>query len=166
MPTGKGKGFLCGVSREAVCLLALMSLSVALGLAQLPTATILGTVRDSTGAVIPGVNITVRNVETGSIRTTTSGANGSYRLVALTVGSYEVRAEQPGFQAEVRSGLTLAVDQEAVVNFALQVGAVEQTVEVTAEAPVVNTTSGSLGDCKSTRLNSSHFVPSRMPSSA
>lgn len=146
MPTGKGKGFLCGVSRKAASLLVLMSLSVALGLAQLPTATVLGTVRDSTGAVIPGVNVTVRNTETGTTRTTTSGANGSYRLVALTVGSYEVRVEQPGFQAEVRSGLTLVVDQEAVVNFALKVGQIEQTVEVTAEAPVVNTTSGSLGD--------------------
>ena len=146
MPIGKDKAFLRGMSRKAACLLALAGLSVALGLAQLPTATILGTVRDSTGAVVPGVTVTVRNTGTGATRTATTGANGAYRLVALPVGAYEVRAEQPGFQAEVRSGLTLAVDQEAVVNFALQVGQVEQTVEVTAEAPVVNTTSGSLGD--------------------
>src|SRR5262249_27402578 len=59
--------------------------------------------------------------------------------------SYEVKAEQSGFKSEVRSGLTLAVSQEAVLNFTLELGAIEQTVSVTAEAPLVNTTSGSLG---------------------
>jgi len=133
-------------SQIVFSLLVLLGIGAFSSFAQLPTATILGTVRDSTGAVIPGVNVTVRNIETGATRTTTSAANGSYRVVALAVGTYEVRAEQPGFRAEERSGLTLAVDQEAVVNFSLQVGQVEQTVEVTAEAPVVNTTSGTLGD--------------------
>ncbi|MGH9784139.1 MAG: carboxypeptidase-like regulatory domain-containing protein, partial [Terriglobia bacterium] len=114
-------------------------------IAQLPTATILGTVRDSTGAVIPAATVTVRNTETGLTRTGQSGADGSYRLAALPVGPYEVRAEQAGFRAEVRSGVTLTVGQEAVLNFALQVGAIEQTVEVTGEAPLVNTTSGMLG---------------------
>ncbi|OFW28653.1 MAG: hypothetical protein A3J28_09190, partial [Acidobacteria bacterium RIFCSPLOWO2_12_FULL_60_22] len=113
--------------------------------AQLPTATILGVVRDPSGAVMPEVNLTARNVETGQTRKTVAGADGSYRFAGLPVGSYEVRVEHPGFQSEVRSGLTLAVAQEAVVNFTLQVGAVEQTVAVTAEAPLVNTTSGSLG---------------------
>ena len=61
------------------------------------------------------------------------------------MGGYEIRVEQAGFQTEVRSGVTLSVSQEAVVNFTLTVGAIEQTVAVTAEAPLVNTTSGSLG---------------------
>src|SRR5207237_8461206 len=74
-----------------------------------------------------------------------SGEDGSYRLSALPVGGYEVRVELPGFRSEVRSGLTLTVSQEAVVNFTLQPGAVEQTVVVTEEAPLVNTTSGALG---------------------
>ncbi|MBI2815587.1 MAG: TonB-dependent receptor [Acidobacteria bacterium] len=113
--------------------------------AQLPTATILGTVKDSSGAVVAGAPLTARNTETGQTRTTATAADGSYRLAALPVGSYEIRVEQAGFQREVRSGLTLTVGQEAVVNFTLQVGAVEQTVAVTAEAPLVNTTSGSLG---------------------
>src|SRR5262249_49808101 len=113
--------------------------------AQLPTATILGTVRDTTGAVVPSAALSVRNTETGIVRTGSSGTDGSYRFSALPVGSYEIRIESAGFQSEVRSGLTLTVGQEAVVNVALQVGAIEQTVEVTAEAPLVNTTSGSLG---------------------
>ncbi len=113
--------------------------------AQLPTATILGVIRDSSRAVVPGVNITARNIDTGQIRSLVSGADGSYRFSALSVGNYEVRSEHPGFQTAIRSGLTLAVGDEAVVNFTLQIGAVEQTVSVTAEAPLVNTTSGTLG---------------------
>ena len=114
-------------------------------LAQLPTATILGVVKDSTGAVIPGVSLTARSVETGLSRNGVSAADGSYRFSALPLGSYEIRVEHPGFQSEVRSGLTLTVGQEAVVNITLQVGQVQETVSVSAEASLVNTTSGSLG---------------------
>src|SRR5882672_10945949 len=99
-----------------------------LAMSQLPTATILGTVKDSTGAVIPGAAITAKNVETGLTRTGVSAEDGSYRFSALPVGSYEVRVELPGFRTGVRSGLTLAVSEEAVVNFALQAGAIDQTV--------------------------------------
>ena len=120
-------------------------LAASLAPAQLPTATVLGVVRDATGAVVPGVNLTARSTETGQTRTAVSAGDGSFRFPALPVGNYEVRVEQSGFQTAVRSGLTLAVAQEAVVNFALEVGAVTQTVEVTGEAPLVNTTSGSVG---------------------
>src|SRR5947199_6667087 len=116
-----------------------------LAMSQLPTATILGAVKDSTSAVIPGAAITAKNVETGLTRTGVSAEDGSYRLSALPVGAYEVRVELPGFRTELRSGLTLTVSQEAVVNFTLQPGAVEQTVVVTEDAPLVNTTSGALG---------------------
>src|SRR2546426_9403149 len=116
-----------------------------LAMSQLPTATILGAVKDSTGAVLPGASITAKNLETGLTRAAVGAEDGSYRLSALPVGAYEVRVELPGFRTEVRSGLTLTVSQEAVVNFTLQPGALEQTVVVTEEAPLVNTTSGSLG---------------------
>ncbi|MBZ5659655.1 MAG: TonB-dependent receptor [Acidobacteriia bacterium] len=114
-------------------------------MAQMPTATILGIVTDSTGATVPEAKLTARNIETGQTRTATSAADGSYRFSALPVGKYEVRAEKNGFQTNVRSGLTLDVAQEAVVNFALQVGSMVQEVVVSSEAPLVNTTSGSLG---------------------
>ena len=113
--------------------------------AQLPTATILGVVKDSSGAVVPDVALTARNVDTGQTRNTSTDANGAYRFSAMPVGNYEVRAEKAGFNASVQSGLTLTVSQEAVVNITLQVGSAAQTVSVTAEAPLVNTTSGSLG---------------------
>lgn len=123
----------------------LLILLVGTGQAQIPTATILGVVRDASGAVVPQANLTARNTGTGQTRTTVSGADGAYRFSALPVGSYEVAVEHAGFQSALRSGLTLTVGREAIVNFSLQVGAVEQRVEVTAEAPLVDTTSGSLG---------------------
>ena len=138
---------LIGIPRHLVrftVLLVLLGASVALR-AQLPTATVLGAVKDSSGAVVPGATVTARNVDTGQTRAGVTGADGSYRFPALAVGSYEIHVEQAGFRAEVRRGLTLTVAQEAVVNFTLQVGNIEQTVAVTAEAPLVNTTSGSLG---------------------
>src|SRR5437773_4287681 len=135
-----------------------------LAISQLPTATILGEIKDSTGAVIPGASITAKNVETGLTRTGMSAEDGLYRFSALPVGSYEVKVELPGFRSEVRSGLTLTVSQEAVVNFALQVGALDQTVVVTEEAPLVNTTSGTLGGLVDERkvaelpLNGRNFI--------
>ena len=88
-------------------------LGAAVSFAQLPTATILGTVTDATGAVIPQVNLTARNVDTGQTRATVSGLDGSYRFSALPIGSYEVQVTQAGFQSAVRSGLRLSVGQEA-----------------------------------------------------
>ena len=131
--------------KRLIAALILIPMTAPAMFAQLPTATILGVVRDASGAVVPDAALTARNVDTGQTRTTVTAADGSYRIPALPVGNYEVRAEHPGFQSELRGGLTLTVSQEAVVNMTLQVGAVEQTVAVTAEAPLVNTTSGSLG---------------------
>ena len=81
----------------------------AAALAQLPTATILGTVTDSSGAIVPGAPLTARHLDTGQIRTATSAQNGSYRFAALPIGDYEVRVEVQGFQTSVHGGLKLAV---------------------------------------------------------
>ena len=134
-------------ARVMMVLLGVISLGMwsMAGLAQLPTATVLGTVRDSSGAVVPGAALSARNTETGQMREVQSGAEGAYRFSSLPVGSYEIRVEHTGFQTEVRSGLTLSVSQEAVINIELQVGAVENVITVTGEAPLINTTSGSLG---------------------
>jgi carboxypeptidase family protein len=134
-------------NRWSIFLISGLSLLISFGStlrAQLPTATVSGVVRDSSGAVIPNATVTASNLDTGLSRGTKSSNDGSYRLPALPVGSYEVRAEQSGFQTQVQSGLTITVGQEAVTNFTLTVGAVTETVSVTAEAPLVNTTSGSL----------------------
>jgi hypothetical protein len=109
------------------------------------TATILGTVKDASGAAVAGANVTARNTDTQATRQVVSEADGNYRIPGLQVGNYEVRVEHEGFQVEVHTGLVLTVDLQAVVSFTLQVGSVSQTVEVTGEAPLVDTTTSSLG---------------------
>src|SRR5262245_1366986 len=84
------------------------------------TGTISGTITDPQGAVVPGARVTIKNTETGLTRQTASNAEGYYRVVGLPSGQYEARVEQPGFNAELRTGLTLTVAEEAVVNFDLR----------------------------------------------
>src|SRR5438093_4137015 len=118
--------------------------SITPGMAQ-TTGTISGLIRDSTGAVIPGASVTARNVETGITRTVSTEEQGRYQLPNLSVGRYEVQVSLSGFQTAVRSGIVLAVGEQAAVNFTLQVGQVAEKVEVTEEAPLVDTTSSAVG---------------------
>ena len=107
---------------------------------QLPTASIIGTAKDSTGAMLPETAITVRHIETGLMRTMQTDSSGNYSIPSLPVGEYEVTGERMGFRREVRRGIDLVVAQEAVVDLTLQVGNLEQQVTVTEDAPLVNTT--------------------------
>ena len=109
------------------------------------TATISGSVRDGTGALIPGASVMAKNVETGITRTAMSDEQGRYQLLNLNVGRYEIEVSLSGFQTAVRSGIVLAVGDQTVVNFTLQVGQVAEKVEVTAQAPLVDTTTSSVG---------------------
>ncbi|MBI4443552.1 MAG: TonB-dependent receptor [Acidobacteria bacterium] len=108
--------------------------------AQVGTGTISGTVRDETNAVIAGATVTVTNTGQGVTRRITTNAQGRYSAPNLEVGNYEVRVEATGFQSSLRSGLSLSVGREAVVDFLLPVGQVAETVTVTGEAPLVETT--------------------------
>src|SRR2546426_12025535 len=82
--------------------------------AQVTTGTILGVVQDSSGAVIPGVSVTVKNLDTGIGRAAVSDEGGRYTIPDLTLGNYEVNAQLAGFQTEVRSGITITVGRSAV----------------------------------------------------
>jgi hypothetical protein len=113
--------------------------------AQLPTATILGDVKDASGASVPSAMVTARNTDTNFMRTVTTDEGGSYRLLELPVGHYELKAEHTGFKTELRTGITLEVTQQAKIDFALEVGATLQEVTVTGEAPLVNTQDSTLG---------------------
>lgn len=132
------------VRRNAVWL-AVLILAAIPALAQLPTGTILGTVKDSSGASIPGAMVTLRNTDTNLTKTAMTEADGSYRFPELPVGHYEVKAEAAGFRTETRTGLNLEVTQQGVINFALQVGATTQTVTITSDIPLVNTQDSTLG---------------------
>ena len=108
-------------------------------LAQVTTGTISGAVTDSTGAVLPGATINLKSVEKGFSRTVTTDEGGRYRAAELALGSYEITAEAAGFQTVARSGITLTVGREAVVDFTLQVGTLTDKITVTGEAPLVQT---------------------------
>ena len=108
------------------------------------TASVSGTVEDASGGAVPGATVTVANLETGAARTATTSAAGTYRVLSLPVGRYDVRAEAAGFKAVLQTGIGLVVGEEAVVNLKLEVGAVQEQVTVTAEAPLVNTTTSSV----------------------
>src|SRR5881409_2885547 len=108
------------------------------------SAAISGFVRDTSGAVIPGTTVTAKHVETGLTRTVQTSEEGSYTMPQLPVGSYEMTAEKPGFRQQVRSGITLVVAQEAVVNLTLDVGDLAEKITVTEETPIVNTTLSSV----------------------
>ena len=100
--------------------------------------TIEGVLRDTTGAVLPGVTVNITNVDTGVQRTLTTGTSGSYRALLLPLGTYKVRAELQGFKTVERTHLSLSAGQTAVVNIALEVGAVQEVVSVVAETPVAD----------------------------
>ena len=126
-----GRSFLCCA---LFSVLVLIATSVS---AQVVTGTISGRVTDSTGATIPAATVQVQNTETGFSRSVPTDAAGRYEARNLPLGSYSVSAQQSGFQTAVRNGVTLSVGSEAVVNFELSVGAVQEKVEVTAEAPSI-----------------------------
>jgi hypothetical protein len=109
------------------------------------TATILGNSRDSTGAVVPGVKVTATNVDTNLSQTTLTDAAGEYRFLSLPVGTYRVDAELSGFQKFTTGNIILAVDQQRRVDITLQVGSVQESVEVQANAVQVETASTQMG---------------------
>jgi hypothetical protein len=111
---------------------------------QLPTATILGVVKDATGGVVVGAAVTVTNTDTSLTRTGSTESDGSYRFPALPVGNYQVQVMKAGFETFLRKGITLVVAQDAPIDVTLQVGSTGQTVVVTEQAPLVNTTSSTL----------------------
>ena len=110
-----------------------------------PTGTVSGVVRDPAGLVIPNATVTIVNEDSNYRRTAVTKDDGAYSFVALPTGRYKVEAEVKGFKTESQTGLTLDVGQEAVANFALQVGATQETMIVQADEDRVDTTTSSLG---------------------
>ena len=101
-------------------------------------AQITGTLKDETGGTMPGVTVTARNKESGLVRTAVSDGTGAYRLVALPPGLYSVSTQLSGFRNEARE-ILLVIDQTATIPFTLRPASMSETVDVTAEAPLVDT---------------------------
>jgi hypothetical protein len=115
-------------------------------LAQNPTATIVGTIRDATGAVIAGASIGVRNTETNDVRTAQAGAEGEFTLPNLPAGIYEVTVRHTGFRTLIEKNLELQLEQVARLDLKLEVGGVAETIEVTATIPLLNTENAVKGE--------------------
>jgi hypothetical protein len=131
------------LGRLGVAIVVLIALGTSLVFAQVSTATILGVVRDTSGALVPGASITIKHTESGLTRTVVSSERGGYNVPLLPVGAYEITTTMPGFKQAVRAGINLLVGQEAVVDLTLEVGAAAEQVTITEEAPLVNTTTSS-----------------------
>ena len=117
----------------------------AAALAQQETATIAGTITDSTGAVVPHAVVVVTNVQTGITVRTTATESGSYLVPSLRPGDYSVAVESKGFQKTVRTGVTLQVAQVARIDVTLQTGGLTEAVEVVAATPLLDTLTSSRG---------------------
>ena len=113
--------------------------------AQTVSGTILGIVQDQQGGALAKAEVSARSVDTGAVRKTIAGDNGEYRIVSVPAGSYEISTSAAGFKTEVRSGIVVTVGGDVAVNFSLTVGAITEKVEVTGDAPQVDTSSSTLG---------------------
>jgi len=109
------------------------------------TAQVSGTVRDQSGAVLPGVEVTATQTNTGISRSAVTNETGSYILPNLAVGPYRIEAALPGFRTFVQTGIVLQVNGSPVINPVLQIGQVTEQVEVKANAALVETRSTAVG---------------------
>ncbi len=113
--------------------------------AQTPTGRILGNVRDQTGAALRGATVTITDVQRGISRTLTTDDAGTYVAPNLDPGTYKVRAEAKGFKTIERVNIELEVARDALIDLALPPGEATETITVTEDIPLLNTTSSVLG---------------------
>ena len=125
--------------RLVLSLLSILVLvSPAFGQSQAINATIEGTVADASGAVLPGVTVTLTNTDTGAVRSVVTNERGVYRAPLLPLGTYTVVAELEGFKKSEQTGVAVSAGQTAVINMTMGVGNLTETVSVTADAPIVD----------------------------
>ena len=150
--------------RRVARLFIAMSLLTGSLAAQAVTGTLLGTITDTSGAVMPGASVTLKNVNTGLTRTLVTDAAGEYTAPSLPTGKYTVVAELSGFKTTTVGNVDLGVDQRVRINVKLEVGAIEESVTVTGSSPLVQIASSELGttvteeQIKTLPLNGRNFV--------
>jgi hypothetical protein len=133
----------CGGSALVIaCIISLMLPGSAWAQA---TAQINGTVRDASGAVLPGVQVTATQIDTGISRMTVTNETGFYVLPSLPLGPYRVEASLPGFRGFTQTGLVLQVGSSPVIDVKMEVGQVAQAIEVEADAATVETRTSGVG---------------------
>lgn len=131
------------VFRIVCCLAALCAASIASG--QVSTATVFGSVTDSTGAAIPNATVLFTQTQTNFTRTTQTNSRGEYRAEFLPVGPYRIKVNAVGFTEIIQTGVVLTVTQQAALDFSLKPGVQSAVVEVTGQVPLVNLGNSVLG---------------------
>lgn len=126
---------------------ALLALVMALSLsvtAQTVTGTLSGTITDSAGAVVPDIEVTAKNNETGFVRSSKTNSEGYFIIPFLPLGSYNVLVEAKGFKKVTKTDLVIELNKNTVSNFKLEASAVDAAVQITGETPQIETTTGEL----------------------
>src|SRR5215467_14253509 len=107
---------LCALGKLGLAIILLIALGTCALLAQTSTASVVGVVRDTSGALIPGVTVNIKHLDSGLTRTVITSETGNYTAPSLPVGPYEISTTMPGFKQEIRRGINLVVGQEAVID--------------------------------------------------
>ena len=128
------------------CLLLLLSLAFVStwSWSQSQLGTVFGTITDPTGAVIPGAQVTVSSVSTGSQRDVLTDTKGQYDVVGLPTGKYTFRFDKEGFQTEIGEGIEISPAAAIAINLTLQVGTVPQQVSASADVPKIDSTTSTV----------------------
>jgi hypothetical protein len=142
-----------------MCAILLATPGVAWG--QQVTASITGKVTDPSGATIPGISVTAKDLERGTAFSTLTNDDGFYNLPRVPIGRYEIKVEAPGFKTAVHPLIVLELNQTARVDFALELGEVTQTVSVTSAPPLLNTDTMQVGTIIDTKVNEALPLASR-----
>src|SRR5260370_16734603 len=130
----------------------LIVMSASSGLAQTFTATVRGVVNDASGAVVAGAVITLTHVDQNRSVRYTANQNGEYEFLQVPPGNYTLAAEATGFKKYQRNGMVLEVAQVAAIDIRLEGGALNESIQITAQAPLIEAASSTLGgavNCKS-----------------
>ncbi|MGE0816864.1 MAG: carboxypeptidase regulatory-like domain-containing protein [Vicinamibacterales bacterium] len=133
-------------SQSRFCAMVLVLLVPLAAAAQIDTGTIVGRVKDSSGAVLPGVTVTLTQEETGVVASTVSNASGEYVFPGQRIGRYTVAAELEGFKKTAYNGVRLNVQARLQLDFELEVGAISEQVTVTGRAELLQTQSADIGN--------------------
>lgn len=137
--------FLHYLTAPGLALILIPCLSLTVSIAQSSTGKLFGTVSDQSGAVLAKVPVKARNLQTSFTREARSADDGSYEILELPIGKYEIAAEAPGFKKYVRQQVTVSVNHESRVDIVLKAGELSEVVIVNAEASQVQSTTSTLG---------------------
>ena len=153
----------CAPASAVLALLVLALILASHSSAQVVTATLTGTIVDSSGAAVPGATVTATEAATGVSRSTTTGAEGVYTLAFLNPGTYQVAIEKAGFKKFVQENVGLEVSTVGRIDATLSPGSVQETVEVTAEAELLQTESAEVAKNFETQAITELPIPQRNP---